>query len=115
MKSFYRWAFLFLLVGGAVRTIAGRVAMDQFVVDLGGDTLEAGAEAVLFVGPTVGIFEPTDEKAETCVVQIGGDADWIARYLVSLPFRFEVLEPDEVREELRELARRILNEQPVPV
>ncbi|MFJ8975927.1 alanine racemase [Streptomyces sp. NPDC102282] len=39
-----------VLVGGAVRRIAGRVAMDQFVVDLGGDTLEAGAEAVLF-GP----------------------------------------------------------------
>uniref|UniRef100_A0AAU3GS47 Alanine racemase n=1 Tax=Streptomyces sp. NBC_01401 TaxID=2903854 RepID=A0AAU3GS47_9ACTN len=39
-----------VLVGGAVRRIAGRVAMDQFVVDLGGDRLEAGAEAVLF-GP----------------------------------------------------------------
>ncbi|MFB4422511.1 alanine racemase [Streptomyces sp. QL37] len=39
-----------VLVGGAVRRIAGRVAMDQFVVDLGGDVLEAGAEAVLF-GP----------------------------------------------------------------
>ncbi|WP_406146584.1 alanine racemase [Streptomyces sp. NBC_01012] len=39
-----------VLVGGAVRRIAGRVAMDQFVVDLGGDRLDAGAEAVLF-GP----------------------------------------------------------------
>ncbi|MEU1213648.1 alanine racemase [Streptomyces sp. NPDC005791] len=39
-----------VLVGGAVRRIAGRVAMDQFVVDLGGERLEAGAEAVLF-GP----------------------------------------------------------------
>lgn len=39
-----------VLVGGAVRTIAGRVAMDQFVVDLGGASLAAGAEAVLF-GP----------------------------------------------------------------
>ncbi|MFG2590922.1 alanine racemase [Streptomyces sp. NPDC048438] len=39
-----------VLVGGAVRRIAGRVAMDQFVVDLGGDVLDAGAEAVLF-GP----------------------------------------------------------------
>ncbi|MEU1485239.1 alanine racemase [Streptomyces sp. NPDC005752] len=39
-----------VLVGGAVRRIAGRVAMDQFVVDLDGDVLEAGAEAVLF-GP----------------------------------------------------------------
>lgn len=39
-----------VLVGGAVRRIAGRVAMDQFVVDLGGAPLAAGAEAVLF-GP----------------------------------------------------------------
>ncbi|MBW5481450.1 alanine racemase [Streptomyces bambusae] len=41
-----------VLVGGAVRTVAGRVAMDQFVVDLGsGDTgVRAGDEAVLF-GP----------------------------------------------------------------
>jgi alanine racemase len=39
-----------VLVGGKWRTIAGRVAMDQFVVDLGGDEPEAGSEAVLF-GP----------------------------------------------------------------
>ncbi|MFE1437904.1 alanine racemase [Streptomyces sp. NPDC058739] len=39
-----------VLVGGKWRTAAGRIAMDQFVVDLGGDEPEAGAEAVLF-GP----------------------------------------------------------------
>ncbi|MFT9790346.1 alanine racemase [Streptomyces rhizosphaericola] len=39
-----------VLVGGRVRTAAGRVAMDQFVVDLGGDRPEPGAEALLF-GP----------------------------------------------------------------
>ncbi|MFI6011570.1 alanine racemase [Streptomyces sp. NPDC051243] len=39
-----------VLVGGKWRTVAGRIAMDQFVVDLGGDEPEAGAEAVLF-GP----------------------------------------------------------------
>ncbi|WP_406284853.1 alanine racemase [Streptomyces sp. NBC_00209] len=39
-----------VLVGGARRTIAGRVAMDQFVVDLDGDEVAAGSEAVLF-GP----------------------------------------------------------------
>jgi alanine racemase len=39
-----------VLVGGRRRTIAGRVAMDQFVVDLAGDRPEPGAEAVLF-GP----------------------------------------------------------------
>lgn len=39
-----------VLVAGKWRTVAGRVAMDQFVVDLGGDEPEAGAQAVLF-GP----------------------------------------------------------------
>lgn len=39
-----------VLVAGKWRTVAGRVAMDQFVVDLGGDTAEAGDEALVF-GP----------------------------------------------------------------
>ncbi|MFB6529552.1 alanine racemase [Streptomyces sp. NPDC056399] len=39
-----------VLVDGTVRTVAGRVAMDQFVVDLGGDDPAPGTEAVLF-GP----------------------------------------------------------------
>ncbi|GGV74599.1 alanine racemase [Streptomyces thermoviolaceus subsp. apingens] len=39
-----------VLVGGKWRTVAGRIAMDQFVVDLGGDEPEVGAPAVLF-GP----------------------------------------------------------------
>ncbi|MGW0466915.1 alanine racemase [Streptomyces sp. NPDC003027] len=39
-----------VLVGDRVRRVAGRVAMDQFVVDLGRDAVEPGAEAVLF-GP----------------------------------------------------------------
>ncbi len=39
-----------LLLGGRRRTISGRVCMDQFVVDIGDDTVTAGDEAVLF-GP----------------------------------------------------------------
>jgi alanine racemase len=39
-----------VLVGGAWRRVAGRIAMDQFVVDLGGDAVEPGSPAVLF-GP----------------------------------------------------------------
>ncbi|PBC83114.1 alanine racemase [Streptomyces sp. 2224.1] len=39
-----------VLVAGAWRTVAGRVAMDQFVVDLGGEHAEPGDPAVLF-GP----------------------------------------------------------------
>ncbi|MFP3988491.1 alanine racemase [Streptomyces sp. E11-3] len=39
-----------VLVGGKRRTAAGRIAMDQFVVDLGGDEPQVGDPAVLF-GP----------------------------------------------------------------
>ncbi|EPH39340.1 putative Alanine racemase [Streptomyces aurantiacus JA 4570] len=39
-----------VLVDGKWRTAAGRIAMDQFVVDLGGDEPPAGSEALLF-GP----------------------------------------------------------------
>ncbi|RKS76148.1 alanine racemase [Actinomadura pelletieri DSM 43383] len=39
-----------VLAGGRRRTIAGRVCMDQFVLDLGDDPLSAGDEIILF-GP----------------------------------------------------------------
>ena len=39
-----------LFLGGRRRTISGRVCMDQFVVDVGDDTVGAGDEVVLF-GP----------------------------------------------------------------
>ncbi|GDY55732.1 alanine racemase [Streptomyces violaceusniger] len=47
-----------VLVAGKWRTIAGTVAMDQFVVDLGGDTAAPGDEAVLF-GPGTGASRPS--------------------------------------------------------
>ncbi|MEU6156832.1 alanine racemase [Streptomyces sp. NPDC047130] len=54
-----------VLVGGKLRTVAGRVAMDQFVVDLGGDRPEPGTEAVLFGAGDRG--EPTAEDwAQAC-------------------------------------------------
>jgi alanine racemase len=65
-------------VGGKRRPIRGRVCMDQFVVDLGGDDAEAGDEVVLFGtgadgGPTA------QDWAEACgtinyeiVTRIGG-------------------------------------------
>ncbi len=48
-----------VMVAGKWRTVAGRVAMDQFVVDLGGDSAHAGDEAVLFGSGERG--EPTAE------------------------------------------------------
>jgi alanine racemase len=54
-----------VLVDGKWRTVAGRVAMDQFVVDLGGDEPAVGAEAVLFGPGDRG--EPTAEDwAQAC-------------------------------------------------
>ncbi|MEU5808013.1 MULTISPECIES: alanine racemase [unclassified Streptomyces] len=66
-------------VGGRIRRVAGRVAMDQFVVDLGpGSTVRAGDEAVLFGTGEHG--EPTAEDwaqaaqtiAYEIVTRIGG-------------------------------------------
>jgi alanine racemase len=67
-----------VLVAGKWRTVAGRVAMDQFVVDLGGDTAAAGDEVLLFGPGDRG--EPTAEDwARACgtiayeiVTRIGG-------------------------------------------
>ncbi|WP_435193268.1 alanine racemase [Streptomyces sp. NRRL F-5630] len=61
-----------VLVNGKWHTVAGRIAMDQFVVDLGGDTPAPGSEAVLFGAGDQG--EPSAEDwaraADTIVYEI---------------------------------------------
>lgn len=42
-------------VGGKPFAVAGRIAMDQFVVDVGDHPVEVGDEAVLFGDPTLGV------------------------------------------------------------
>ncbi|GHB44695.1 alanine racemase [Streptomyces cirratus] len=67
-----------VLVGGAIRRVAGRVAMDQFVVDIDGADVSAGDPAVLFGPGDLG--EPTAEDwagaagtiAYEIVTRIGG-------------------------------------------
>lgn len=67
-----------VLLGGRRRTIAGRVCMDQFVLDVGDDLVRSGDEAVLF-GPGDG-GEPTaddwahllDTISYEIVTRIGG-------------------------------------------
>ncbi|MFV0134174.1 alanine racemase [Streptomyces sp. HMX87] len=58
-----------VLVEGKWRTVAGRIAMDQFVVDLGGDEPAPGAEAVLFGPGDRG--EPTAEDWAQAAGTIG--------------------------------------------
>jgi predicted DNA-binding transcriptional regulator YafY len=59
------------------------------------------------ISRTVAVLEPGEEG--TTIARIGGDADWIARYLAGLEWPFELLEPDSVRTELHALARRMLD------
>ncbi|MEC4573689.1 alanine racemase [Streptomyces virginiae] len=67
-----------VLVGGRIRHVAGRVAMDQFVVDLDGDRARAGDEVVIFGDAERG--EPSAEDwaqaahtiAYEIVTRIGG-------------------------------------------
>jgi predicted DNA-binding transcriptional regulator YafY len=67
-------------------------------------------EAARHIGPTVGVVEASPDDPNSCIVTIGGDPDWIARYLIGLAVRFEVLDPPSVRDEIRAVARRMLRE-----
>ena len=67
-----------VLAAGQVRTIAGRVCMDQFVLDLGDADAEAGDPVVLF-GPGEGGEPTAQDWADACgtisyeiVTRIGG-------------------------------------------
>lgn len=56
---------------------------------------------------TVGTVEPVD--AETCRLVIGADEiGWLARYLLSLPFQFDVEEPRSLAEELGSIGERLI-------
>ena len=70
----------------------------------------ASHDVAMFIGPTVGVVEQSTPGSDTCIVTIGGEPDWVARYLAGLPVDFEVLDPPEVREELHALARRLLGQ-----
>ncbi len=49
-----------VVIGGRRFTVAGRIAMDQFVVDVGDAPVSVGDTAVLFGDPTLGVPSATD-------------------------------------------------------
>ena len=49
-----------VVIGGRRHTVAGRIAMDQFVVDVGDTPVAVGDEAVLFGDPTLGVPSATE-------------------------------------------------------
>lgn len=69
--------------------------------------LEAPVErASRVVSAMIGTVEGIDEQRSRLVIG-GDDTGWIIRYLLSLPFDFEVESPNEVREELAALGRAL--------
>ncbi|MFB6609974.1 alanine racemase [Agromyces sp. NPDC056379] len=59
-------------IGGTRRPVVGRIAMDQFVVDVGDDTVETGDEVVLFGDPQTGAPSADDwgDAADTIGYEI---------------------------------------------
>lgn len=64
-------------------------------------------QAASVIAPNIGVIEADPDDEQRSVVQIGGDADWIAGFLAGMPFAFEVVDSDDLRSELRVLARRL--------
>ncbi|KHK99852.1 alanine racemase [Microbacterium mangrovi] len=61
-----------VLIGGRRFTVAGRIAMDQFVVDVGDHPVQVGDEVVLFGDPTLGVPSATEwaDAADTINYEI---------------------------------------------
>lgn len=61
-------------------------------------------EAASSIPRTVGVLTADGDRTR---MRIGGDLDWVARYLIGLPFRFRVLAPDQLRAVLVDIGARL--------
>jgi predicted DNA-binding transcriptional regulator YafY len=64
------------------------------------------------VAPTIGVIRRGPANRRQTLVDIGGDLDWIARFLAGIGLPFEVVEPPELRDELRRLGERLVADHP---
>jgi hypothetical protein len=58
-----------------------------------------------------GVAGAASQFVEVAVGQtdgVGGSADWVAGYLIGLPYQFDIIEPDERRAEVVRQAEVIL-------
>jgi len=94
----------------AARFVAEGVAVGGYTVQARVRLLLAPDKAAAEVPAAVGVIEPGPPDATSTVVRIGGDLDWTARFLAGRECRFEVIEPPELRVELRKLARALLRD-----
>jgi predicted DNA-binding transcriptional regulator YafY len=94
----------------AARFVAEGVAVGGYATQARVRLLLPPDRAAAEIPAAVGVIEPGPPDATTTVVRIGGDLDWVARFLAGRECRFEVIEPPELRAELRKLARALLRD-----
>jgi predicted DNA-binding transcriptional regulator YafY len=71
-------------------------------------TLEAPLErAARSIPRTVGALEPINAERSRLVIG-ADDLEWLARFLLNLPFAFEVVEPADLRRELANIGQRLV-------
>ncbi len=92
----------------AARFVAEGVAVGAYDVQARIRFRMSPARTAAEIPAVVGVLEPAPADATETVVRIGGDLDWIARFLAGREGDYEVIEPPELRAELRALARRML-------
>jgi predicted DNA-binding transcriptional regulator YafY len=90
----------------AVALVSEGLALAVYPVQATVRVLGPPEEVQRTVPRDVGVLE-TDEHGTT-LMRVGGDeVAWIARWLAGFPYAFEVIEPPELRDALRELADRL--------
>ncbi|MCU1387630.1 MAG: transcriptional regulator [Ilumatobacteraceae bacterium] len=60
------------------------------------------------VPPTIGVCRVDPDDEQCTLVEIGGDVDWVARFLAGLELPYAVVEPAELVDELRRLGQRLV-------
>ncbi len=60
------------------------------------------------IPPTIGITRVDPDNADHTLVDIGGDDEWVARFVAGLGLPYEVVQPASLKDELRRLGRRLI-------
>lgn len=96
----------------AIAQVAAGVAVHAYPLAVSVRFDATRAEVEDMIPRTVGMIDRQDGHG--VVVRIGGDVDWIARYLLQFSTPFEVLDSPDVVAELRRLAEELLRAHPAP-
>jgi predicted DNA-binding transcriptional regulator YafY len=89
----------------AVALVARGVAVDAFEVQARLVLHVPPEEASRLLAPGTAVLSPGPDG--TTLADVGGDAPFLARFVAGLDCEVDVLEPEEVRAELRRLGRRL--------